>query len=101
MTRALSLGIVLILLPALRAAEPLVVELPARVSVNTRAVTVASVCKITGGSAHGRAKLGRIDLAEIGHRDSSVNISRRLVEYRLRLAGYEDDDFIVLGAERT
>ncbi len=101
MTRALALGIWLLLLPALGAAEPLVIELPPRANPPSCSITVGHVGKISGGTVHSRAKVGRIDLAEIGPKESTAVISRRQVEFRLRLAGYDEADFVVVGSERT
>lgn len=83
------------------AADRVLVEMPERVMAGNTIVTVADVARLTGGDAATRDRIGRLDLAEISPREESVTITRRVVEYRLQLAGFDPRQFQMIGAERT
>lgn len=83
------------------AAEPLVLELPERVAVRSSMVSVADVVRLSGGNRGLRERIAQLDLAEFKSREESITITRRVVEYRLRLAGFDNRDFIISGADRA
>jgi len=82
-------------------AEPITVELNERATVGKLVVTMGDVATITGGDATVRARVSRIDVAELKSRDPSVSLGRKSVEYRLLLAGLEPSAVRVTGAERV
>jgi flagellar basal body P-ring formation protein FlgA len=84
-----------------RAAEPVTITLNERATVGTAVVTVGDVALITGGDAATRARIGRIDLAELKTRQQNVAVDRKSVEYRLLLAGFDAAAVRVAGAEST
>lgn len=84
-----------------RAADPVVVDLNPTASVGTELVTVGDVALISGGDADARAKVARIDLAELKLRDRSTSVGRLSVGYRLELAGFDANAVRVVGAERV
>jgi hypothetical protein len=83
------------------AAEPLVLELPERVAVRSSMVSVADVIRLSGGNRGLRERIAQLDLAEFKSREESITITRRVVEYRLRLAGFDNRDFIISGSDRA
>jgi flagella basal body P-ring formation protein FlgA len=94
--------LLLLLAPgAARAAGPVVVALRDRASAPVAAVTVGDVAAVTGGDAAARDRIARLDLAELKARDPGVALTRRAVEYRLRLAGLDPAEVLVTGAERV
>ena len=100
MTRFLPL--LLLLSPGLaRAAGPVVVAVRAQASVGTAAVTVGDVAVVTGGDPAARDRVARLDVVELKTRDAAVTLTRRSVEYRVRLAGLDGADVLVTGAERV
>lgn len=84
-----------------RAVDRVVLELPERVAVRSTVVTIADVARLSGGDPATRDRVGRLDLAEIKPREESVTITRRVIEYRLQLAGLDPHQFQVTGAART
>ena len=86
---------------AARAADPVTVELAGTATVGKSVVTVGDVALVSGGDADARARVARIDLAELKARDPGVTVGRRAVEYRLVLAGFEPAAVRVTGAERA
>ncbi len=86
---------------AARAADPVTVELAGTATVGKSVVTVGDVALVSGGDADTRARVARIDLAELKARDPGVTVGRRAVEYRLVLAGFEPAAVRVTGAERA
>jgi hypothetical protein len=66
--------------------------------VGTALVTVGDIATVSGGDASTRARVARLDLAELKAREPGVTLGRRTVEYRLILAGVPAR---VTGAERT
>ncbi len=85
----------------LRAAEPVTVELRDRATVGSSVVTIGEVALISGGDTTTRERIGRVDLAELKARESSVSVGRKSVEYRLILAGFDANRVRVTGAERS
>jgi len=83
------------------AADPVTVELKLIASVGVPVVTVGDVATVSGGDAAARARVARIDLAELKSRDVTVAVGQKSVEYRLLLAGFEASAVRVTGAERT
>lgn len=81
-----------------RTPDGIVITLKDKTAVTGRMVTLGDVADISGGSEHARLQIGRLDLAEFGSA-SSVNIRRRQVEFRLRLANFPAKLFTVNGAE--
>jgi hypothetical protein len=86
---------------AVRAADPVTVELRERATVGTSVVTVGEVALVSGGDANTRARVAGIDLAELKAREPGATIGRRSVEYRLALAGFDASAVRVVGAERS
>lgn len=86
---------------AARAADPVTVELAGTATVGKSVVTVGDVALVSGGDADTRARVARIDLAELKAREPGVTVGRRAVEYRLVLAGFEPAAVRVTGAERA
>lgn len=98
MTRRIAAALLLLACPAARANDPLVVDLPAQAAARTALVTVGDVARVTGGTPAERARVAALDLAEFKTRDTGVTLTRRAVEFRLKLAGATA---AVTGAERT
>jgi flagellar basal body P-ring formation protein FlgA len=88
-------------LSAIRAADPVTIELRERASVGSSVVTVGEVSLISGGDENTRAKIAKIDLVELKARESSMTFGRRSVEYRLKLAGFDANSFRIIGAEKS
>ncbi|MBA4065278.1 MAG: hypothetical protein C0501_16515 [Isosphaera sp.] len=87
------------LAPGAAAAGPVAVVLEDRATVRTAVVTVGDVARVTGGDPATRARVAALDLAELKARDPAVTVGRRVVEYRLRLAGVEATEAVVAGAD--
>lgn len=98
MTRRIAAALLLLAGPAARADDPLVVDLPAQAAARTSLVTVGDVARVTGGTPAERARVAALDLAEFKTRDTGVTLTKRAVEFRLKLAGATAT---VTGAERT
>lgn len=101
MNRLLPL-LLLLLAPGLaHAAGPVVVTVREQAAVGTAAVTVGDVAAVTGGDPAARDRVSRLDLAELRARDPGLTLSRRAVEYRVRLAGFDPAEVVVAGADRV
>ncbi len=98
MTRRIAAALLLLAGPAARADDPLVVDLPAQAAARTSIVTVGGVARVTGGTPAERARVAALDLAELKSRDAGVTLTKRAVEFRIKLAGATA---AVTGAERT
>jgi len=83
------------------AADPVVLQLPERAAARATVVTVADVAKLSGGDEATRDRIARLDLADFKPREDSLTVTRRVVEYRLQLAGFDRREFQVTGADRT
>jgi hypothetical protein len=83
------------------AANPVVLDLPERVGAQSSLITVADVARLSGGSTATRERIGQLDLAEFKPREESLMLTRRVVEYRLQLAGFDTHEFVVTGADRV
>jgi flagella basal body P-ring formation protein FlgA len=81
--------LLLLSVPAL-AAEPVSITLLAKPGGTEGVVTIGQAAKLTGGSAAVRERMAKLDLVE---RDDTESISRKLVRFRLRLAGFAEADF--------
>jgi endonuclease YncB( thermonuclease family) len=99
---ATVLACVLAASSAIRAAsEPVVVELQPESSVQFAVVAVGDVARISGGDAASRERIAKLDVAEVKSREQSLIVSRRALEYRLRLAGIDAPAASISGADRT
>ncbi|MDB5307474.1 MAG: flagellar basal body P-ring biosynthesis protein FlgA [Gemmataceae bacterium] len=83
------------------AADPVVVDLPERATVRSAVVTVGDVARVAGGDAVTRGQVAGLDLAEVKARDQTVTVTRRVIEFRLQLAGVEPGGVVVIGADRV
>jgi len=68
--------------------------------VGSSIVTLGDIAHLSGGDALTRAKIARLDLAELKLREPSVLLSHRAVEYRLQLAGFPKDTVRIAGAQQ-
>ncbi len=84
-----SLLLLLVALPAV-AADPVCISVLPKPVGTGGTITVGQAARLTGGSAVVREKMARLELVE---RTDAESISRKLIRYRLRLAGYDDADF--------
>ena len=82
------------------AAEPVSVALSERTTVRTSLVSLGDVAAITGGTERERAAVAKLDLVEISAREPNATLTRRYVETRLVLAGFEPTRVAVSGPER-
>ena len=85
-------GLFLLLLatvPAL-AADPVVIAPRSRPTGADTVITVGQAAALSGGDDTKRDRMAKLDLIE---RDEAEGISRKLIRYRLRLAGFDDADF--------
>jgi flagella basal body P-ring formation protein FlgA len=97
---------VLALLPLPAAAQGrgpglVVLRLRDRAVVTARTVTLADVAELTGGLAVLRERIGLLDVAEVPRDGGGLSVSRRQVEYRLRLAEVPSALYRVEGAGVT
>jgi flagella basal body P-ring formation protein FlgA len=93
------LPLLLLAAPA-AAADPVTIVLPDRAVCGAAVVTVGHVGTVTGPAEWKRA-VAAIDLSDMPVRETSVTVTRRQVEVRLKLAGLRDTDFRVLGSDRV
>lgn len=84
-----SLFLLLLALPAL-AADPVSIAVLPKPTGTDATVRIGQAAKLTGGSAVAREKMAKLELVE---RADVESISRTLIRTRLRLAGFDDDDF--------
>lgn len=82
-------------------AEPVTIELQPQSKVQFAIVTVGNVARLSGGDAALRDQIARLDLADLKPREQNLSISRRVVEYRLKLAGIDAASVLITGAERS
>jgi len=101
--RAFGLATLVLLAAAAtaRPADPVVVDLPTRAVVRAAVVTVGDVARLDGGDPATRALIAGLDVAELRPRDPAVVVTRRVVEFRLRLAGIDPAAVAFAGAERV
>jgi hypothetical protein len=85
------------LIGPLVAAEPVVVRLPERVAAGSGVSTVGQVARLSGGDSRVRQKMAALDLADP---ETETTVTKRQVEFRLKLAGFTDKDFVLVGADR-
>jgi hypothetical protein len=83
------------------AAEPVTVELQAQSKVRTSVVSIGSVARLSGGDAALRESIARLDVADLKPHEQNIVVSRRVVEYRLRLAGVDPASVRIAGADRV
>lgn len=101
MSRRAALLLLLLAVPA-AAGEPVRIELPDRATVSAAVVTVGDVARLSGGDPLIRRTVARLDLAELPARgDAVLSVTRKQVEFRLKLAGLTASDYELDGAERT
>lgn len=96
MTRALA--ILFVAVGPIAAGEPVVLTLSDRAAPPAPVVTVGHVATLVGGDTKAREKMAALDLTDRGE---GVVVSRKQVTYRLRLAGFDADAFVVTGADKT
>ncbi len=83
-------------LSALSAAE-IIVELPGRKEINSPQIMLGDIADISAAEED-REKLAAIELESFTDLEREIEVSRRLVELHIRNAGYNYDDFEVIGA---
>ncbi len=81
--------------------DPVVIRLPEKQTVRTSVVTIGDIATLTGGTIRDRQSIARLDIAEMGRRGETQTISRRAIESRTALAGFDPRHFTVTGANRT
>jgi hypothetical protein len=84
---------------AARAAEPVTVALREKATVGKSLVTVGDVALVSGGDESTRARVAKVDIAELTLRRPDAQLGRRAVEYRLLLAGFDAKTVRATGAE--
>jgi flagella basal body P-ring formation protein FlgA len=84
-----------------QSAEPVVVDIRAQTKLGFTIVTIGDVAQISGGEAAIRDRIAHLDLADLKPREQNLTITRRAVEYRLRIAGIDAAGVQVIGAERA
>jgi flagella basal body P-ring formation protein FlgA len=80
-----------------RAAEPIVLTLRAAATVSAAQVTVGDVASLEGGDAQRREQLARLDLTELPLTSQPVLVSQQQIDFRLRLAGFDEHVFRLEG----
>ena len=93
-----SFAVLLVVTAAAFAREPVVVTLADSATPPAPEVTIGHVATLAGGTAKARAKMAALDLAD---RRVGVSVSRKQVGYRLRLAGFSEDEFVLAGADKV
>src|SRR5581483_10587063 len=103
MTRSLCCLSVCLFCGATRAESPgtLVVSLRPSVVVKSRTVTVGDVADLAGGTPQLRENAARLDLAEIVSPETGATITRKQVEFRLRLADLPESLVRIEGEGQT
>jgi flagella basal body P-ring formation protein FlgA len=84
-----------------QAAEPLTLDLQTDCKVQTSMVMVANVAHLSGGDSALREQIAGLDLADMKVGEQNLSVTRRVVEYRLQLAGIDPGKVRIIGAERT
>lgn len=87
--------------PAGSASDPVVVDLLEQATTRTAVVTVEGVARVSGGDPATRDRVARLDVVELKARKPSATVSRRVVEFRLQLAGFEPGEVVLRGADRV
>lgn len=95
--RLLGPALALVVIPA-SAGEPVVVALAAHAAPDDRVVKVEHVATLFGGDPGVRGRMAGLNLSESG-RDTFI--TRKLVDLRLRLAGFSTDEYVLTGADRV
>lgn len=85
-----SLLPLLLLASSAVAADPVSITLLPKPAGTDGVVSIGQAVKLSGGTAATREKMAKLDLIE---RSDVESISRKLIRYRLRLAGYAEADF--------
>jgi flagella basal body P-ring formation protein FlgA len=93
----------LLLCAAARADSPaeMVVSLRPSVFLRNRTITVGNVADIAGGTAALRDTIARLDLAELLSSQTGTTITRKQLEYRLRLGEFSSEMVQVAGSPQT
>jgi flagella basal body P-ring formation protein FlgA len=98
--RSLTLLGIVLTAAAVRAG-PVIVELPERATVRTSVVAIGDVARVSGGNPAVQRQVAALDIAEVTGRAPDIAVSRKAVEYRIRLAGIDPAEVTVLGADRV
>jgi flagellar basal body P-ring formation protein FlgA len=77
------------------------VQLQEQAKVQNALVTIGDLARVSGGDAAIREQIERLDVADLKSREQNVSITRRVIEYRLRLAGLDSPQVQIVGADRT
>lgn len=85
--------------PSGHGSEPVTIRLRAAISHGENPITLHSIADIHGGSDEARRRIGELDIASLGPRETHARISRTQVELRLRLSGIPDSGWRLTGAE--
>ncbi len=93
-----SIAALLVVTAAAFARDPVVVTLADSATPPASEVTVGHVATLSGGTAKARAKIAALDLTD---RRAGASVSRKQVGYRLRLAGFSEDEFVLVGADKV
>jgi len=80
--------------------EPVTIELHARVEAPGNVLHVGDLAELKGGSAAARRALAKLDVAEV-QPSRTQEISRRLVEVRLRLSDIDSSLYRVTGRDKV
>jgi flagellar basal body P-ring formation protein FlgA len=83
------------------AADPVTISLRESASTSSAVITLNTIAELTGGDPKLRAVIATIDVGDRPKNGSSLPIAKRHVEFRLKLAGYSNGDFSILGADRV
>jgi flagella basal body P-ring formation protein FlgA len=78
-------------------AEPVVVKLRAQNQVQSAVVTIGDIAVLSGGDAVIRERIAHLDVADLKPREQTLSITRRVVEYRLLLAGIDPSSLQITG----
>jgi flagella basal body P-ring formation protein FlgA len=99
--RAFSLGIVVLLVVAAEAGEPLTIALRAETTVDAARVTLDDVAAVTGGSRDLAERVASIDLGPAPGPGAEREMTRQFLALRLRQARLDPRSIAWAGAERT
>lgn len=83
-------AVVLLFAAAAVAADPVTISVRPTPAGSDPLVTIGQAAKLSGGDVAVREKMAKLDLIE---RAEAEGISRKLIRYRLKLAGFDDTAF--------
>lgn len=81
-----------------RGAAPVTVALRPTVHVGDRLIRIGDVARISGGDAAQRSRVAQLDLVEFEPDESTLDVTRTLVQARLLLGGIAPAEFRIEGA---